>query len=143
MNTPNLAGRWDIISWEQRYEDGRVMTPLGPDLHGMLLYTPEGNMSVFISRVGRPAFTGGLQFGASPDEKAQAYQTVLSYAGRYVVRGDQVEHHIEVSLFPNWEGQVQRRQFSLSGDTLSIVASLEPGTPEARKAVLEWKRHVA
>ena len=143
MSTPDLAGRWDIVSWEQRYEDGRVMAPLGPDLRGMLLYTPEGNMSVFISRAGRPPFAGGRQFGASAEEKAQAYQTVLSYAGRYVVRGDLVEHHIEVSLFPNWEGQVQKRQFSLDGDTLAIVASLEQGTPEARKAVLEWKRRQA
>jgi hypothetical protein len=141
MDASKLIGRWDIVSWEQRYDDGRVVPPLGPELRGFLLYTAQGDMSVFIAQARRAPFGGGLQFGATSEEKAQAYSTVLSYAGRYVVSGDLVEHHVEVSLFPNWEGQVQKRRVSLDGDRLSITASIEQGTPEARVAALEWKKH--
>ena len=135
-----LIGRWNIVSWEQRYDDGRVLTPMGTGLDGFLLYTATGYMSVFICANGRRPFASGLQFGGTLEERAMAYDSVLSYGGTYEVDGDVVRHNVEVSLFPNWKGQVQQRRYTVDGDRLSIVAELERGTAESRKAVLEWVR---
>lgn len=140
MNAAALAGRWNIVSWEQRYDDGRIVAPMGKELDGYLMYTEAGYMSVFICARGRKPFASGLQFGGTADEKVAAYDTVLSYGGRYEVQGDTVLHHVEVSLFPNWVGQVQKRRYTLEGDQLAVAATLEAGTPESRQVVLTWKR---
>lgn len=136
----NLVGRWDIVSWEQRYDDGRLVLPMGERLEGFLLYSPEGSMTCLIARSERPKFPSGLQWEATEAEKAQAYEGILSYGGTYKVLGDTVEHHVSVSAFPNWVGGVQKRKFELAGTALSITARMEEGTPQARTAALTWRR---
>jgi hypothetical protein len=149
---PGLVGRWDIVSWVQAYDDGRTQYPMGEELNGFIRYTEDGDMMCMISRRDRPNFTTGGQWDASDAEKAGAYQSMLSYAGRYTVGhdpvdGDVVTHHVELSLFPGWVGGQQRRRFLFdpdhagAGDTVSLEARLEVGTPQARTARLVWRRH--
>lgn len=140
VSIDKLQGRWNIVSWTQDYDDGRVMKPMGDALEGFILYAPDGTMCCFIARADRPKFPSGLQFQASEAEKAQAYDGLMSYGGRYTVEGDRVEHHVEISGFPNWVGGVQKRSFRMDGDELLITARIEAGTPEARTATLRWRR---
>jgi hypothetical protein len=144
MDKNLLLGRWNIISWEQRYDDGRVTHPLGTALEGFIQYDANGQMICMIGRIDRPNFSTGGQWNASNDEKAAAYSSYLAYAGRYSVNGESVTHHVDLSLFPNWKNGDQKRRVELipgaAGDKLNIVARLEEGTAEARSAVLAWKR---
>ena len=138
----DLVGRWDIVSWVQAYDDGRVQHPMGEDLEGFIRYTADGEMVCMIVRGDRAAFATGGQWDASDEEKAVAYQSMLSYAGRYEVVGDAVTHHVELSLFPNWAGGQQRRRFVFRDDgTLALEARLEADTQQARTARLVWRRH--
>jgi hypothetical protein len=140
MKASDLIGRWDIVSWLQRYDDGRITHPLGERLNGHIHYLPDGEMFCMISRADRPAFTTGGQWNASTEEKAAAYSGMLTYAGSYDIEGDCVSHSIALSLFPNWVGGVQRRLARLEGDTLYLEARLEESTPQARTAQLVWTR---
>lgn len=140
LTVAHVSGRWDIVSWLQLYDDGRVQAPLGDRLEGFLRYLPDGDMIVFIERADRAPFVTGGQWNADDAEKAAAYGSVLSYAGRYEIDRDHVIHHVEHSLFPNWKGGRQRRAVRLEGDTLFIEARLEEGTGEARTAQLKWRR---
>ncbi|MDB5728790.1 MAG: hypothetical protein JWQ00_1995 [Noviherbaspirillum sp.] len=144
MDKNLLLGRWNIISWEQRYDDGRVTHPLGTALEGFIQYDANGQMICMIGRTDRPNFSTGGQWNASDEEKAAAYSSYLAYAGRYSVNGESVTHHVDLSLFPNWKNGDQKRRVELipgaAGDKLNIVARLEEGTAEARSAVLAWKR---
>lgn len=142
IDKKTLIGRWDIIAWEQRYDDGRVQRPMGEHLQGFIRYTAEGDMICMISKAERPAFKTGGQWDASDSEKAQAYQSILAYAGTFELEGDQVTHHVDISLFPNWRGGAQKRRLELQADgSLAITARLEDGTPQARTALLLWRRH--
>jgi hypothetical protein len=144
MDKTLLIGRWKIVSWEQRYDDGRVTRPLGAALEGFIQYDVDGRMMCMMGRADRAGFVTGGQWNASNDEKAGAYSSFMAYAGSYTVDGDLVTHHVDLSLFPNWKGGDQRRHAQLrrdpSGDTLEIAARLEEGSTEARTAVLAWKR---
>jgi hypothetical protein len=140
MTAEALIGRWNIVSWEQRYDDGRVMFPMGHGLSGFILYSSDGTMACFIAKSERPRFASGMQWDATVAEKAAAYESIMAYGGHFVVNGDSVEHHVETSAFPNWVGGVQKRKFNVDGDRLSISAGLEAGTSEARIALLEWTR---
>ena len=139
MNPQDLAGRWTIVSWEQRYDDGRVVYPLGERLAGFVHYD-NGRMFLVLHKAERPRFTTGGQWNASDAEKARAYDGYMSYGGTYAVEGDEVLHSVEYSLFPNWCGGVQRRRAALKDGLLTLSARLEDGTPEARSANLVWRR---
>lgn len=140
IETGDLIGRWDILSWLQLYDDGRRTLPLGEKLEGFIRYLPDGDMICMISSANRPLFTTGGQWGADEAENAAAYRTMLAYAGRYRMEGDTAVHMVESSLYPNWKGGEQRRQVRFEGDTLFIEARLEEGTSEARTAQLKWRR---
>lgn len=138
---PDLTGRWDIVSWEQDYDDGRLVHPLGQELQGFIRYTDDGDMACMIARADRPCFATGGQWDAEDTERAAAYSSMLAYAGTYDVDGDTVTHHVDLSLFPNWVGGDQRRRFVFRADgTLALEARLEDGTPAARTARLVWQR---
>lgn len=134
-----LIGRWVIQSWVQAYDDGRIVYPMGKDVTGFILYG-ERHMACSISRPGREKFAKGGQWDGSEQDKAAAYDSFMSYSGTYEIQGEEVVHHVASSLFPNWEGGVQRRRAKLLGDELHLVARLEAGGSEARTATLLWKR---
>lgn len=140
MNRETIKGRWKVISWEQLYDDGRVVLPMGTELEGFIEYSDSGMFCV-VAKKGRENFSSGGQWSASDAEKAGAYSSYLTYAGDYDVEGNKISHHIRYSLFPDWSGVTQFRNAELDGDMLSLTtARLEEGTSESRISKLVWKR---
>ena len=87
---------------------------------GYVLYSQEGHMSAALMKSDRPQFGSGDQTRGTIDEKIAAFDSYVSYAGRYETKGDRLFHHIEISLFPNWIGTTLERTFTLKGNTLTI-----------------------
>jgi len=138
--TNDIKGRWYVQSWTQEYDDGRVTHPFGEKLEGFIEYG-EGTMFCLVTRSPRTLFSSGAQWDASDADKAAAYNEFLSYAGGYSLDDDHVTHHVELSIFPNWQGGSQRRRivWGENGE-LMLIARLEEGTPNARTARLTWRR---
>lgn len=144
ISSPNLTGRWEVLSWEQAFDDGRRESPMGDQLNGFIQYTEDGGMACMIARAERPNFETGGQWNASNEEKARAYNSMLAYGGRYEIHGDVIHHMVDISMFPNWKGSVQKRQVTVNDDgTLTLSARLEEGTSQARTARLVWRRAAA
>jgi hypothetical protein len=140
MEANQIAGRWRIVSWHQVYDDGRRVYPFGQALDGFIEYG-VGRMFCVFSKRERTRFTTGGQWDSTDAEKARAYGEYLTYAGGYTFDGTTVTHEIELCIFPNWQGTVQQRQVIFGDDdTLTLVARIESGTPEARTASLVWRR---
>jgi hypothetical protein len=139
MNRDTIKGRWSILAWEQLYDDGRVVLPMGTELEGFIEYSDFGMFCV-VAKKGREVFSSGGQWSAVDAEKAAAYNGYLTYAGDFEVEGNIITHQVYHSLFPNWVGGSQQRRAELDGDILSLSARLEEGTPEARTARLVWQR---
>ncbi|MFV3411122.1 lipocalin-like domain-containing protein [Pseudomonas sp. NY15436] len=140
MNKATIQGRWDVLSWEQVYDDGRVVYPMGTELEGFIEYGPHGMFCV-VAKAGRAAFTTGGQWSADAAEQASAYASYLTYAGDYDVQEGSILHHVRYSLFPNWVGASQLRVATLEANELILSARLEEDTSEARTARLVWRRH--
>lgn len=138
--TNDIKGRWYVQSWTQEYDDGRVTHPFGEKLEGFIEYG-EGTMFCLVTRSPRTLFSSGAQWDASDADKAAAYNEFLSYAGSYTLDDGHVTHHVELSIFPNWQGGSQRRRivWGENGE-LMLIARLEEGTPNARTARLTWRR---
>lgn len=142
MNKTDISGRWEIVSWEQNYDDGRVLYPMGQHLEGFIEYGLHG-MFCIIATANRVHFKSGGQWSANSAEKAAAYSTYFTYAGDYDIENDVIVHKVKHSLFPNWEGGLQRRVAKFQDGLLYLTARLEDGTAEARNANLVWRRCVA
>lgn len=139
MEKAQLLGRWRIVAWVQRYDDGREKHPLGRNPRGFIQYDRE-RMFCFIAN-GERAPLSGSQWAAPQAEKAAAYETCFAYSGTYEIAGDEILHKVDLSLYPNWVGTTQRRRAVLRNGRLALTARLEEGTSEARTAELIWEAY--
>jgi hypothetical protein len=139
VSARDLIGGWELQSWGQSFDDGRLQHPFGEQPTGQLIYTASGHMSGLVAASTRVNLTQG-QWTSPPAEAAAAYSTFLAYGGTYEVVDDEVIHHIKVSLFPDWAGVHQRRRARLENDVLNLIGRVEEGTTNARTVVLVWRR---
>jgi Lipocalin-like domain len=140
MSSNPLVGTWRLLSWENRTLEGEVSHPLGEEASGYIAYSEDGYVFVAIMAPGRRPFAGGDLLSGSRAEKAGAAETFVSYCGRYEFHGETVLHRVELSLFPNWIGDVQERLVEISGDRLTL--STRPLLLQGRQqtAHLLWER---
>jgi hypothetical protein len=115
-----LVGAWKLVSWELRSSGGDVTYPYGEDVTGYLIYTASGHMSAALMGNARAHMRSPDLRGGTDEEKSAAFDTHLSYSGRYELHQGRVVHHPDVASFPNWVGQPQERFIKIEGDRLSI-----------------------
>lgn len=113
---------------------------MGEDAKGWLLYTADGYMAAFLSRADRPAFETGEMLSADDAEKVGAWGSFFSYCGRYEIRGADVVHHIEGSLYPNWVGDAQARTMNLEGDRLTLTTPPQKTRRGTQTSEVVWRR---
>jgi hypothetical protein len=139
----SLLGPWRLLTFEIRADDGAVMRPFGPDPKGSLIYTSAGRYSAQVTRLDRQRFASGDQMKGTAEEVSTAFTGAISYFGHFELdaEGGYVVQHVESSLFPNWEGEGQKRFYELDLERLRIRTppTLWGGGGEV-VAVLEWER---
>lgn len=143
-NPVPIIGAWELVSFEIRKENGEVIYPFGEDAQGSIIYTELGRFSVQLMRTNRPRFVSGDQMKGTVEEIEASYKGCISYYGSFEVdhEGGFVVHHVEGSLFPNWEGQGLKRYFELSVSNrlkLTTPPTLWGGGGEI-VGILEWER---
>ena len=137
----SLVGTWKLVSvssWTDKGDINRAAH--GPNPTGFLTYTSEGRMMVIIAEDGRKALSVADRVSAPVEERAQAFSTFMSYAGRYTFTGDKVVHHVEVASLQNDVKKDQVRSVKLQGDRLTLRTP-----PISRGGVLQtfelvWQR---
>jgi len=141
----DLVGTWRLVEWTFTVNGSRPTRPWGGNPAGLLTYTTDGRMSASLMSHARPPATTRTLSAAPADIRAAAAAGYLTYAGSYSIDGDDVLHHIELSLMPNWVGTTERRhiEWMPSGETPDLILSTPPTpTDGGRLAVnrLRWAR---
>jgi len=134
-----LVGTWACHRWTMRYEDGRVTRPFGLRPNGFILYTADGFMTATIMAAGRKRFRAKNPRDASEAERAKAFDSYFSYAGRWRLRGSRIEHEVRVALNPGLVGTSQWREVLLEGSRLTLAA-VEKTANGTRRHEIEWRR---
>lgn len=113
-----LVGARRLISFAIKREDETVIHPYGIDAQGSINYTDSSRFSAQVMRGDRPSFAVGDQMKGTPEEIEKSHKGCISYCGSYELdaEGRFVVHPVEGSLFPNREGEGQKRFFEFSGD---------------------------
>jgi len=140
MDKNAFIGTWKLVSFILQDPHGTVSHPFGLKPAGHIFYLADGYMAVTIMSTSRPDFQSQDLLAGTTPEKAAAVDTFLSYCGTYEVQGNEVVHHIEVSLFPNWSGKDQRRFYQFEGRRLILSSAPQLFQGAERSVVLTWER---
>ncbi|NJI72261.1 lipocalin-like domain-containing protein [Sphingobacterium kitahiroshimense] len=139
-----LIGTWTLVEMiEVRLENGDISYPMGTSPKGLIIYNPDGYMSVQIMNPERKNFDKERWTGATAEEYVQEGSTYLAYSGPFDADEEKLilSHTMFISLFPNWSGQTQNRVIRFENEYL-FLESGKPFLSEGKKVVhkLKWKR---
>ena len=150
LASTSLLGAWRLRSCEARSDDGDVSYPYGPNPIGYITYSPSGYMAVSIMGGDPPRLPDEGDVLAGTARAIDAGHAYIGYAGTFHLDGIRalsssefegaVHHTLKTASFPNWVGSIQRRDFHLAGNTLTL--STPPITRRGVRAVatLVWER---
>lgn len=137
----DVVGWWKLVSVTGTTADGRRNeTPFGANPTGALYYSPKGRMMLMLSYGARPALSLADRVNAPVGERADAFATFFSYAGRYTIVDGRMVHHIEVASYQNWVGTDLTRVLRVEGRRLTLVTPPLPGIGGAQSNELVWER---
>lgn len=144
LDPRDLIGAWSLQRYQVHFADGRPPRfPFGEEAQGLLVYAASGWVSAVLSRSDRaPLGAGGLETAhhAPAEKKAEAFDSYLSYAGRWSVEDDTVVHHVQLAAIPDVVGNPQRRRASLDGDRLTLEYEAPTRRGAGARFELVWKR---
>ena len=106
-----LVGTWKIVSGMMQVGDETKPTPLGPNVAGFMMYTPDGHFCFTAMTRDRPKIGGGDRGGGTIEQKAAAYESYRSFCGRYEVNEQErvITQSYEVTLLPDSIGTTEKR----------------------------------
>lgn len=137
MDEKKLIGTWSLVSASSTGSAGeKDAAPYGSTPSGLLTYTTDGRVSALISYDGRKP----LSPGASVQEKAEAFNTFIAYAGRYTLQDDQVTHHVEVSSVQNYVKRDLVRSIRFEEDRIVLITPPTPVNGKVQTVELVWQR---
>src|SRR2546422_816221 len=120
-----FIGAWRLMAFEEEGPDGEIIYPYGQDAAGLLVYDSSGRMSVQIMRRDRAPFSSADWQSIPAEEIKKAIEGFTAFFGSYEVdeANSIILHHVEGHVLPESVGKVLRREFSFSGDVLTLKPS--------------------
>jgi hypothetical protein len=146
----NLIGVWELESLQDQRPGGDVLDWMGKKPSGMLVYSPDGRMTIQIMRDPRPVVAGSMWSSdghnllpsASANEIRDAYSGYYAYFGTWDLdeRAHTLTHHVRASLRSVEVGSDYVRPYELSAGQLRFRYPVSAPDGERRTRVLVWRR---
>ena len=117
QNERALIGIWKLISYEVEVQKtGEIFYSMGQNPSGFACFTENNYVMVTLTADKRKVAT-------NDHEKAELLNTIVSYAGKYRVEGNEWITSVQVAWNPEWINTEQRRQFEIQKDQLRVLTS--------------------
>ena len=116
-----IVGVWRVVRFCDDDSTGKRYEPFGPQPTGYFMYAPGGQLSIQVGATPPvPPFAKGD--AAPTDAELRAlYDATFGYYGTYTVTSDStVVHHVTGGTLPSYTGTDQRREYRITGDSLTI-----------------------
>jgi hypothetical protein len=137
-----LVGVWELDSYTVTDSEGLARFPYGQDPTGQLIYTEDGRMSAQMMRADFD-LTSFAAMGGDIAVQEIGLSAFFAYWGEFSVDkgAGTVTHHIAGSLYSDWVGAEQLRNYRFDDeDTLVLWAQL-PGVSDPDDLYeLVWRR---
>ena len=137
-----LTGTWKLDSFEIRRSNGETVRPFGDKPFGQMIYAENGRFSAQLAQAGRNPIKSGDMMDTSHEELASNYRGFISYFGHYSydTKTKTVLHHVEGSLFPNWENDTLKRIVKTGRNSVELTTEPTLYGGEEVVAAVVWKR---
>jgi hypothetical protein len=100
----DILGSWIMVDRGTDSEADRALARAryGDNPQGFMIFAPDGWMNAIVCWGGRPRLPGDPAWhsDAPDDEKARAFDTYLSYGGRWTVEDSTLTTQVEYALYP-------------------------------------------
>jgi hypothetical protein len=142
-DSTELTGVWTLVAVENINPDGSKTLPYGILPKGLLILDKSGNYAIQILKASRPKVAAGDKNKATPEENAALVQGNNSHFGSFKVNktSKTITFHVEDAFYPNWEGTIQERTYTLSNNELKYVVTNTTNGGNIT-AVVIWKRKI-
>jgi len=134
-----LRGTWTLVAADKILPGGERAADYGKAPQGRLMIDAAGRYSLQIFKSERARFASGDKAHGSADELASAVQGSSTHYGVLEVDASQgvLTFRIEGASFPNWEGTVQKRDYTLQGKVLTYRV---PARPDGSIPLSVWQK---
>ena len=145
VKKPDIIGTWILVD---RGTDDPVDAELsksryGEDSKGLLIISKEGWMNAAISWKYRPALTGDPSWhtDAPAAERLKAFDTYISYGGKWTLENNIFKTKGEFALNPGWVGKFQERGMKILPNN-ELLLTLSRAWPNGRvmNGWVKWRR---
>jgi hypothetical protein len=133
LSPDDLIGVWTLEATYLLDNEDNQTPALGDSPRGRIMYTADGYMVAMTGYGDRqlPAT------GASDADKAAAFDSYMTYSGRWTVSGNVVTHEIDHATDPNWVGSSRERTIDHQGDRMVFSGLSGDGVT---RAIIIWRR---
>jgi len=138
QSAPDIVGTWSLVSLTE-VRSGTATELLGPHPRGQLIFGSDGRYVLLVLRSDLPKFADGNRESSTAQENKALVDGSVAHFGTYTIdsAGQSIVFHIQKSTFPNWDGETQRRPFTLTGDRLTYMT---PGSFGYGASTVVWQR---
>ena len=127
LGQQSLVGTYKIISMDLEV-GGAATQPYGKAPRGYLVLTSTHYVSFY---------TGdNRKFGTSVADKTALFDTLSGLSGTYRVEGSKIIIAVDASWTEAWTGKDQVRQWTLSGNRLTLTSPPQPFARDPSKTVI-------
>jgi len=127
-----VVGTWEVVSYEMvSPATGTQEAVRGDKPPGYTIFTPDGRMMVLITNEGRKA-------PGTDQDRADLFQSMVSYTGTYRVEGDTWTTRVDVAANPAMVGTDQDRSFRCQDDSLQETTGLMPWALHPERGLMRF-----
>jgi hypothetical protein len=141
ITNKKFVGVWSLVAVENINPDSSKTYPYGENPQGLLIFEPNGDYAIQILKAARPKIAANDKNKGTADENAALVQGNNSHFGTYSI--DESKHiitfNVEHAFYPNWEGNVQPRSYTLENNILRYVVTHTTNGGNII-AVVVWKK---
>ena len=122
QSVKDVVGSYTLVSAVVE-SDGKKSDTYGPNAKGVLTLDANGRYVLVFMRAFLPKFASNNRMNGTPDENKAIVQGSFASFGTYLINEAEktIVFLIENATFPNWNGDEQKRSFTLSGDELNML----------------------
>lgn len=119
MKINSFVGTYKLESFEIEETSG-LKRSWGKDVHGLLIYTSDGHMSVSINKAVE---------NKSDNDSKNIFDSILFYSGTCAVEGDVITHKVTEASNPQRIGKDMIRYAKTEGTRVTLSGSANLASP--------------
>ena len=131
-----LVGSWLLISYKVESQETHKFVPaMGENPTGRVIFTADNRVSFVMTGDNRKT-------GTSDADKAKLLDSLISYTGKWSIKGNQWCTEVEAAWNPAWVGTTQCREFVVKGDRAYVQTPWRkmPNWPGMTRSIITFKK---